>query len=156
MKTDSRSSGMNVGPRKLLTIPTMNPSMNNCFYLKCWQTSPLSMNVGLGKLLMIPIMNPSTNNCFYSKCWTTSPLSMDIGLRKLTIPTMNPSTNSIYYCKSVLLTFVPSAATTRTDSRSSGMNVGPKKLLMIPTMNQSMNNHFYSKSVGRLPRLLPQ
>jgi hypothetical protein len=34
MRTDSRSFGTNVGLRKLLMIPTTNPSMNNNFSLK--------------------------------------------------------------------------------------------------------------------------
>ncbi len=79
MRTGSISSGTNVGLRKLLMIPTMNPSMNNSYYSKSllltsapsdatMRTDSRSsgMNVGPRKLLMIPTMNLSMNNKFFT------------------------------------------------------------------------------------------
>jgi hypothetical protein len=58
---------------------------------------------------------------------------------------MNPSMNNSYYSKSLLLTSEPSAATMRADLRSSGTNVGLRKLLTVPTMNPSVNTCYYSE-----------
>ena len=58
---------------------------------------------------------------------------------------MNLSMNNSYYSKSLLLTSAPSAATMRTDPRSSGTNVGLRKLLAVPTMNSSVNTCYYSE-----------
>jgi hypothetical protein len=60
---------------------------------------------------------------------------------------MNLSMNNHFFNKSPLQLPALSVATTRTDSRSSGINVGPRKLLMIPIMNLSMNNSFLLKVI---------